>query len=48
MGNQSLIHDVAYATMRAIMQQLKDDLSHDRHGPIVQLLYTSFKAALEK
>jgi hypothetical protein len=48
MKNQSLQHDAALAAARAIMDQLKDELPHERHVHVMHLLYYSFKSGLEK
>ncbi len=46
--NQSLQHDAAMQAMREVMEQLKTDLPFERRLSVMQLLYFSFKAALER
>ena len=48
MAYQSLQHDTAIATMRAVIDGLKDDLPYERRLRVMHLLYYSFKAGLEK
>ncbi len=48
MKNHSLQHDTAIATMRAVMDQLKDELPYELRLTMMHLLYYSFLAGLER